>query len=70
MSDVQISMGTVTLLLPHPKMIAAPSPGVDVYGEVVAEAAKKATSRKDGKAVMEGWHARFTLERHGLQVNL
>lgn len=67
-SDVQISKGVVTLLMPHPKSVAATLPALGSYVDVIAAAVKKATSNNGGTVALEGWHARFTLERHGLQV--
>lgn len=68
MSNVQISKGVVTLLMPHPKLVAATLPALGSYVDVIAAAVKKATSSEGGTVAMEGWHVRFMLERHGLQV--
>lgn len=70
-SDVAINLGTVTVLLPHPMVVSPTSPGVASYTEAIANAVKKARStpaRDQAKAGLEGWHARFQLQRHGLQV--
>ena len=68
MSNVQISKGVVTLLMPHPKSVAATFPALGSYVDVFAAAVNKAASSEGGTVTMEGWHARFMLERHGLQV--
>lgn len=67
-SYVQISKGVVTLLMPHPKSASATLPALGSYVDVISAAVKKATSTKGGTVTMEGWHARFMLERHGLKV--
>lgn len=54
--------------MPHPKAAAAPSSFSGSYVDVVLTAVMKANSSGDGKVAMDGWHARFMLERHGLQV--
>lgn len=68
MSNVQINKGVVTLLMPHPKSVAATLPALGSYVDVIAAAVKKAASSEGGIVAMEGWHVRFMLERHGLQV--
>lgn len=84
MSDVQINVGSVTLLLPHPKSVAAAppatnNPGMQSYGRAIKDAMETVSDRSRStvsrvsrvagcKAVLPGWHARFKLERHGLQV--
>lgn len=80
MSNVSLSQGVVTLLLPHPGSLAATSsstPGSELYAKAIAGAVKAARASKKAagggarskeEAAMDGWHCRFQLERHGLQV--
>lgn len=76
-SDVRLSDGMVTLLLPHPRLSHA-SPGTgptmeanDSYSKVIAEVLNCPPSSENArkKFTLNGWHARFKLERHGLQVH-
>ncbi|CAM9827984.1 unnamed protein product, partial [Ectocarpus fasciculatus] len=78
-SNVSLSQGVVTLLLPHPGSLAATSsstPGSELYAKAIAGAVKAARASKKAagrgarskeEAAMDGWHCRFQLERHGLQ---
>ncbi|CAN0146866.1 unnamed protein product [Ectocarpus sp. 6 AP-2014] len=81
-SNVSLSQGVVTLLLPHPSSLTAASsstPGSELYAKTIARAVKAARAsaqaagggggRRKNKeeAAMDGWHCRFQLERHGLQ---
>lgn len=82
MSNVSLSQGVVTLLLPHPGSLTAASsstPGSELYAKAIARAVKAARANKQAaggggrrknkeEAAMDGWHCRFQLERHGLQV--
>lgn len=82
-SNVSLTQGVVTLLLPHPGALtastAAATVGSERYAKVIADAVERARASKEeeeGKgnrrapevAPLHGWHCRFQLERHGLQV--
>lgn len=80
-SNVSLALGVVTLLLPHPGALAASTAatvGSELYTKVVAEAVERARASKreaggrraPEQAPLHGWHCRFQLERHGLQVTL
>lgn len=76
---MSLSLGVVTLLLPHPGTLTATTAatvGSELYAKAIAEAVERARASKreaGGRRAAEevplyGWHCRFQLERHGLQV--
>ena len=72
----------MTLLLPHPGTLTASTAatvGSERYAKVIADAVERARAGKEEEAAkgkrraaeeapLHGWHCRFQLERHGLQV--
>lgn len=62
MSDVRLSDGVVTLLLPP----RGSSEGQ--HGQAYDALMSQALGVEAGAARLTGWHARFCLQRHGLQV--
>lgn len=95
MSNVSLTSGTVTLLLPHPGTLntygaattttaatagdSSPVHGPKLYAQIIAKTVEKARADKKSsgggrktreEAHMHGWHCRFQLERHGLQVGV
>lgn len=81
-SNVSLTQGLVTLLLPHPGTLTASTAatvGSERYAKVIADAVERARAGKEEEAAkgkrraaeeapLHGWHCRFQLERHGLQV--
>lgn len=91
MSNVRLSDGTVTLLLPHPnyhfgttaeateayaaaisQSLASPPREEEKMEEQKGKSGDSGGHTRRGKTripTLDGWHARFNLERHGLRVS-
>lgn len=73
-THVNINMGKITMLLPHPGAVVSAlgsTPLTQCYGEAMASVVSKCRAQNHHKEKHKcgGWHARFKLQRHGLQVN-
>lgn len=70
-SDVKLSDGSVTLLLPHPGVGTAStaSAASKHYARTISEALTGTSpAAEEKKRFLDGWHVRFQLQRHGLKV--
>lgn len=71
---MNINIGKITILLPHPGAVSSAlggTPLTQCYSEAIASAVSKCRAQNHHKEKHKcgGWHARFKLQRHGLQVS-